>query len=505
METSVGMAEKKRALLPPSYIQQQTQNGGNQIKVKEIDNPVYEEEETSQQRKKMSVPLPDYETLFPQKRHGVQGHTQWDHIIAEVNQKHMDTYPNFLGKEMNVDGPDDNDPTISSAQKTNPTLNYYQTKTQDTKVATSQKIATLSPSKLAISPHTKPISDSSQRQDQSLSPDHVGSSSSAVQKPVPTLATIRKSVSVRSRDEEFKVLQSSVPQKMGQMNAWDAQPSDNRKNTQLTIRKDVPTAKPRQKSNGNQLNQEQVSTVKPVASSLTSNTNVSGMDTNGQWTENFALFDPFPSADLLSKDPWTEMANNKQDHFTGGGQKEQKFEDCGMTVEDLNDVFGQNISVDPFANFNGDNLNKNDENKKDCKQGSLSFKSMQNQSSASNNQSNNKTLKLNESSTHTRCDPISSARNTRNELPGQISQSDEKMPNTVSGRKDPFGIEPVSVIPPRTFSDSLQVVMEEPIEYQSENGSGGKMPLRARVLPSEVQPVSAQNIIGSGLVFSQRR
>lgn len=489
------MAEKKRALLPPSYLQPQTQNGGNQMKVKEIDNPVYEEEETSQQRKKTTMPLPDYETLFPQKRFGVQGHTQWDHIIAEVNQKHVDTYPKFLGKEMNVDGPDDYDPTISSAQKTNPTLNYYQTKTQDTKVATSQTGVPPSPSKFAVSPHTQPISDPSQRQDQRFAQSPVGSRSSAVQNPAHTYASIRKGVTVRSRDEAFKGSQSS--QQTGQTSTSDAQPSDSQKNTQLTVRKDVPTAKPRQKSNANQLIQEQVSAGKPVASSLTSNTNTSGTDKNGQWTENFALFDPFPSADLLSKDPWTQMTNNEQDHFTGGGQKEQKFEDCGMTVEDLNDVFGQ--KVDPFANFNGDHLNKNDENKKD------SFKKMQNQSIASSNQSNSKTLRLTESSTHTRGDPIGSARNTRHEPPGQKPRSDERPPNAVSGREDPFGIEPVSVIPPRTISDSLQVVMEEPMEYQSENGSGGKMPLRARVSPSDVQPVSAQNNIGGGLVFSQRR
>ncbi|XP_063050910.1 uncharacterized protein rab11fip1a isoform X1 [Engraulis encrasicolus] len=35
------------------------------------------------------LPLPDYEILFPKKRHGVMGQTRWDHIIAEVNQRRM--------------------------------------------------------------------------------------------------------------------------------------------------------------------------------------------------------------------------------------------------------------------------------------------------------------------------------------------------------------------------------------------------------------------------------
>ncbi|XP_029684870.1 rab11 family-interacting protein 1 isoform X6 [Takifugu rubripes] len=64
----------------------------------------------------------------------------------------------------------------------------------------------------------------------------------------------------------------------------------------------------------------------------------------------------------------------------------------------------------------------------------------------------------------------------------------------------------VSAVKPRTISDShQQVIMEEPMEYQSENGSSGKMPLRAWVSPSEVQPVSAQNSSGSGLMIFPRR
>lgn len=499
------MAEKKRALLPPSYQVQGTQNGGNHINVKEINNPVYEEEETSQQQQKKTIPLPDYETLFPQKRHGVQGHTQWDHIIAEVNQKHMDSSPKFLGKEMSVDGPEQYDPTISSPKQTNTALRYYQTKPQETKLVTSQKAAPQIPTKTVTPPDSQSTPDSSQRRNQSFAQSPIGPSSSAVQRPVNGYASSRE-VSVRSRDEAA-VSQSSVPmpQQAGQINVFDAQSSDDNRNTQLTGKKDAPTAKPRQKINGNQLH-EQDAAVTPVvslASSLTSNTILSGTGKNGQWTE--AVFDPFPSTDLLLKDPWTQLTNNQQDPFIGGGPNEQKLENSGMTVKDLNDIFNQTTQVDPFANFNGVKVNRPYEFEKESKDASLSFKRTQNKNLTSTNQSN-QTLKSRETlAPITRSDSIEWARNRNNESPPKKPQADEKTLNAVSGREDLFRTEPVSVIPPRTFSDSLQVVIEEPTEYQAENGSGGKMPLRAWVSPSEVQPVSAQNISGSGQVFFQRR
>ncbi|XP_056890178.1 uncharacterized protein rab11fip1a isoform X2 [Takifugu flavidus] len=495
VKSSVSMAEKKRALLPPSYQAQGTSNGGNPMKVKEINNPVYEEGETSQRIKKNTLPLPDYESLFPQRRHAVQGHSQWDHVIAEVNQKHIDTSPKFLGKEMSVDGPEDHDPTMSSPQQSNPALRYCPTKPQDTKSTTSRKEASQITRQSGTPPHPHPTPGSSQRHNQGFAQSPIGPSSSTVQRPVNTSASSRESVSARMRDETVKVLQSSLPQQIDQLNALEAQASENQINTHLTLKKNAPTAKPRQKTNGNQLTQEQDSTAEvdfSPASSLPSNTSMSGTDNNCPWTENFAVFDPFPSTDLLSKDPWTQLTNNYQDPFTGGGQKEEKLEDCGMTVEDLNDIFSQNTPVD--------------ECKKDSTQSSPSFKRLPNQTIAATTQSN-KMCKSPETSTPiTRSDHNRSARNTKNESGSQKPQADEKTLNTDGRRENPVGTESLFFIPPRTISDShQQVIMEEPMEYQSENGSSGKMPLRAWVSPSEVQPVSAQNSSGSGLMIFPRR
>lgn len=476
------MAEKKRAPPPPLYQTQETQNGRNHIKVKAINNPVYEEEETSQQRKKMSKPLPDYETLFPQKRHGVQGHTQWDHIIAEVNQKNMDTSPKFIGKEMSVDGP-------------------------ETKLVTMQKPAPQNSTKTVILSDSQPTTDSSQQQNLSFAQSSTGPRSSSVQRPVNSFASSRE-VLVRSVNKVAKVSESSVPvpQQTGQKNAFHTQTLGDDKNTQLTGKKDVPTAKPRQNINGNQLCEQDgaVTPFFPLASSLTSNTSISGTEKNSQWTENFALFDPFPSNDLL-KDPWTQLTNNQQDPFTGGGAEERELENCGMTADDLNDVFSQITQVDPFANFNCIKLNSHSDYKEDSKDLSCSFKEKQNENLVSTIQSN-QTLKSHETLTPvTQSDLIRRARNRKNESPPQKSQTDVKTPNAVGRREDLFGTEPFSLIPPRAFSDSIQVVIEEPTEYQAENGSGRKMPLRARVSPSEIQPLSAHNGSGSGHVFFQRR
>lgn len=481
------MTEKKRALLPPSYQAQGTLNGGNPMKVKEINNPAYEEGETPQQIKKNTLPLPDYESLFPQRRHAVQGHAQWDHVIAEVNQKHMDTSPNLLGKEMSVDGPEDHHPTNSSPKLSNPAFRYYPTKPQDTKSATSRKAASQITPQSGTPPHPHPTPGSSQWHNQGFAQSPTGSNSSAAQRPVYASASSRESVSARLRDETAKVLQSSVPQQMDQMNALEAPASENQINTHLTLKKNAPTAKPRQKTN--QLTEEQYSTAKVDLSPASSS--MSGTDNNCPWTENFAVFDPFPSIDLLSKDPWTQLTNNDQDPFTGGGQKEEKLEDCGMSVEDLNDIFSQNTPVD--------------ECKKDSTEASPSFKRLPNQTIAATTQSNKMCKSPEPPTPITRSDPNRSARNTKDESGSQKPQADEKTLNTDGRRENPVGTEPLFFIPPRTSDSHQQVIMEEPMEYQSENGSSGKMPLRAWVSPSEVQPVSAQNNSGSGLMISPRR
>lgn len=83
--------KKRQAPQPPGYPL------GSPMTEINLDN----EAQVHNASEKPSVPLPDYETLFPKKRHGVMGQTRWDHVIAEVSQRNWD-----LSEEMNVDGPE---------------------------------------------------------------------------------------------------------------------------------------------------------------------------------------------------------------------------------------------------------------------------------------------------------------------------------------------------------------------------------------------------------------
>nr|XP_029533916.1 uncharacterized protein LOC115140037 isoform X1 [Oncorhynchus nerka] len=126
------------------------------------------------------LPLPDYNSLFPQKRHGVQGQTRWDHIIAEVNQRQQEYVPQLIGKEMSVDGPDLDSPGPPRNDKYSylqerAAEHLHQQQTQVQKVQ-STSLRGIGPSSLpALTPPSKPVAavplrlvvDSNTNQDQS--------------------------------------------------------------------------------------------------------------------------------------------------------------------------------------------------------------------------------------------------------------------------------------------------------------------------------------------------
>lgn len=513
--SSATMADKKRrAPLPPLHPVHGTQNGGIHVPVREINNPAYVEVDGSQQGKKMSLPLPDYETLFPQKRHGVQGQTRWDHIIAEVNQRHRDVPPDFLGQEMSVDGPEEHGPsTRSSLPQENPALRHYQTQPQVTKPVSSKKVAPLAPPKSATPPDPRPVADSSQRRSQNIARQSLMQPNpSAVPGPVNTDASSRESLSVRSRDEARKVLKPShAPRPASQMDCATTTPDDQR-NVQVTVNKDAPRAKPRQKASGSEPVQQENSAVTPVVSlnsniQTLSSSSMSSMDKKDRWTqENFAEFDPFPSTNLLSKDPWTQVKQNQEvdDLFTGSVQKVQTLEDRGMTADDLSDIFSQEKLPDPFAVFNGSDLNREGEYRKDSEQASPAFQRRRQNEILPSTTFKSQQVPAYKEETTTTANQSLSARTVKNESVTQKLQADVKTPSHLNGREDPFGAEPFTVTSARSSLEPLQVVMEEP-EAQAESLSGGKTPLRAWVSPSEMQPVSAQNSNGGGLSFTPRR
>lgn len=511
--SSDNMADKKRrAPLPPSQSLHGTQNGGSPGPIREIHNPAYVEADRVQQGKKTSLPLPDYETLFPQKRHGVQGQTRWDHIIAEVNQRHRDLPPEFLGPEMSVDGPEDHGSSIRSSLSHESLSLKHQTQPQETKPVSSKKVAPPAPPKSAAPPYAQPVADFSQSQ---------YSANQAVMRPDPSVALglktdalSRESLSVRP--EAKKALQPPSAPTPVRQREWAPKSTDDQSTTQVTVNKEAPRAKPRQRASGNETVDSAV-TPPNVNIPTLSSSSLSSMDKKGSWAqESFAEIDPFPSTDLFPKDPWAPVKQNQEadDLFRGSALKEQPFEDRGMTANDLDGIFGQEKPVDPFAVFNGlDSKKETVYRRKDeiAEQASPAFqRSRQSETLPSATHSENETLQPQQLSTHKEETTVSTANQGFSARPAMAEsvmlkhQTDVKTPSHLNGQGDPFGAEPFTGPLAWSSSHPLQAVMEEP-EPQAESLSGGKAPLRAWVSPSDVQSVNAQNSNGGGLALTARR
>ncbi|KAM8761282.1 uncharacterized protein rab11fip1a isoform 2-T2 [Acanthopagrus schlegelii] len=509
--------KKKRAPLPPSHPAHGTQSGGNQIH-----NPAYVD--GPQQGKKLSLPLPDYETLFPQKRHGVKGQTRWDHIIAEVNQRQRDIPSDFLGPEMSVDSPEEHEPSVGfSLPQKRSALMPNQTQPQETKPVSTKKVAAPAPPEPVTPPQPRPAAESSLRQSQNIPQQSLmRPTPSAAPGPVNTDASSREITSARSREGARRVLQPSPAARAASPLNKDISTPNDQRNAQVTMNKEAPTAKPRQRVSGKEPDQQEDAVVTPVVSDKNMNSNiqmlssssVSSMDKKGRQVETFAAFDPFPSTDLLAKDPWAQMKQNQEvdDHFKHNVRKEQKLEDRGMTTHDLDSIFNQDRLTDPFAGFNGSDSAKHSEHreKDNLKVDSPAFQrrnsQRRNQTPPSTTHPDYKISKspqepaFKEESTRTSANQGLNAQHIINEAFTPKLQADVKTQSHVYGGEDPFGAEPFTL----NHTEPHQVVMEEP-EPLAEGLSGGKMPLRAWVAPSETQPVNAQNNNGGGLSFIPRR
>ncbi|XP_068994890.1 rab11 family-interacting protein 1 isoform X2 [Embiotoca jacksoni] len=495
--------QKRRAVLPPSYPPPGART------VRQIQNPAYVEADEWEQGTNTSLPLPDYETLFPQKRHGVQGHTRWDHVIAQVNQKHRDT-PEVLGPEMSVDGPEEHEPRPSLTRES-PAVRIYQIQPQETKPVSKKKVAAPAPPTPVAPPVPRSVVDSSR------------SRSAAHQSPVrpnptavPTSAETDTSSRGMSGDEASEALHPSptvtpAPRPPSQMD-WDATPSDDPRNAQVATNKEAPTARPRQRVSGKEPTQPEEAVANSNIQTL-SRSSVSSTDRK----ESFSNIDPFPSMELLSKDPWAQLKHNPEadDLFTV--QKEHKPEDQGMTADELDNIFSQDTPTDPFASFNGSDSNKRGGGRKkneDSKTVSPTFQRKNSQSGTktlpSTPRSDNKTSVPKREPAYKDGTPSPtarqglSARGVPNPSDTLQPRADVKTRSKFYEGEDPFGAEPFTVPSPPTSSDALPIVMEEPASHAG-SPSGGKTMLRAWVSPSEVQPVSTQSSDGGGLAFTPRR
>lgn len=440
----------------------------------------------------MSVPLPDYETLFPQKRHGVQGQTRWDHIIAEVNQRHRDLPPEFSGPEMSVDAPED-----QGRVRPSPPL----TQTHETKPVSTKKVA--APPKPLAPPYPQPAADFNQRHSQNTVNKTAMQPNQPVA-PVTDTTTSRQSPSIRP--EVKKALQPpSAPRPVSQSHE-PAVSTDDQSPARVTGNNPAPRARPRQRASGHETTEPLDSAVTPLNSNnqVLSSLSVSSTSKKSRGPqENFADFDPFPSTDLFPKDPWAQVNRNQQtdDPFRARVQKDQTIENLGMTPHDLDNIFHQDKALDPFAVFNGsrgkDELSE---------QASAAFqRSRQSEMAPLSTLSNSTNLQP--LSTRQEETPISkanqgfSARLVNAESLPPKQNGDLKTASHVSAQDDPFGTEPFNAWSP---SQPLDVVQEEP-ESQAESLPGGKAPLKAWVSPSDVQSVSAHGSSGGGLALTLRR
>lgn len=422
--SSPTMADQKRK--PPSYPVNGTQNRGSQGHIREIQNPMFEETDGLQQEKKISLPLPDYETLFSKKRHGVKGQTQWDNLVAEVSQKHREYPPELMGPEMSVDGPAEAEPAPSPRSSISRDYAAMR-KFQKTKPASFKK-----------------SSPSTSKQAASQVPQTVVDSYS----------------SIRQEDKKAHV----------------------------SLKKEAPIAKPRQRVGGNEPKQQEESAVKTSLQTLSSS-NVSSKDQKEQ--ENFAQ----PSTESPSK-----LGHNQEvDIFTRNLQTEQKPE---------HDHFDKIITQEKTTDTQSasETVKQNDHSKtEDSKQLSPTLQRKNSQRGKktlpAKIHSENKTLVSEEEPESEEANEIFSASDGSNTL---LPQIDLKTQISLYAGKAPIRAESFYAPSSQAPSESLPMVLEEPAS-QTENLSGGKTPLRAWVSPSDIQPVSTPNSSGGGLGLSARR
>ncbi|KAI4891716.1 hypothetical protein NFI96_018123 [Prochilodus magdalenae] len=392
--------QKRRAPQPPSYPGGSSKNGNHQPKNEAL-------APNSQQDPRPSLPLPDYEVLFPKKRHGVMTSTRWEHIIAEVNQRQRDSHLNSIGEEMSVDGPNESAPDQSKVIKDRISSHFIQHHKDHVETASAsttrlQPKQALIPPKPAISATATPVVEVNSKQ-----PDP----------PEPVYATVEKSnrygAKVLGSGSTPKVQQEPQVYEKRTFNSVAGQTSEAKERPTPTTRAvkksnlqessnseddvELPSAKPRLKVPKT----EPVIQVQPEQSSSKSSTlsesasrKKGSMTQKSSW-ENTGLeegmqtpvnasektgiaktddvpmeqpaadvykgpetklidSDPFPNDKLISQDPWAipQQHMDQNDLFTIPGLKEaQKSDELGLTPEDFDKFFGPTAfknETDPF-------------------------------------------------------------------------------------------------------------------------------------------------------------
>ncbi|KAK5605230.1 hypothetical protein CRENBAI_019364 [Crenichthys baileyi] len=508
--SSATMADqRRRSPLPSLYSVHRTQPGESHVPVRDLKNPAYVEDDGSQQRQ-VSLPLPDYNTLFPQKRHGVQGQFQWDHLVSELSQKHRDSTPELMGPEMSVDGPvEQPNPRLHGTQE-NPAIRKYQV----TKPVSSKKVAAPAPPRHTSSQVSPSVVVSSERRGQKITPHSPLRSSSPT---VPSSVQTSTTSSGTSKDGGRKGLYSSAPAapttRPPSGLAADTTPLDEQRKPQVASNKEAPTAKPRQRVSGQEPANQKESAAKASIQTLSSS-NMSSMKKKEK--ENFAQSNRFSSTERLSQDSRAQLQHDQEvDIFSGNLQREQKPEKRAGMPENSDNAFNQDKTVDPFVNLNGNDSVKLSESRKKDEQSNPGSPAFQRRNSSrkkivpSSVRSENSFMPQQEpgskedTASPTTNQVVSARRAANASAPPQL-ESDLKQQSRLYGKEDPSPAEPFPATAAFPTSQHLSVLLEDPAT-QAENLSGGKPLLKAWVSPSEPHSASTQSNNGSGLGLSPRR
>ncbi|RXN20185.1 rab11 family-interacting 1-like isoform X1 [Labeo rohita] len=459
---------KRKAPLPPGY------PGGLSKTERHSDNGGQAHTQNSKDRP--SLPLPDYESLYPKKRHGVVGQTRWDHLIAEVNQRNWD-----FSEEVNVDGPERSMTVLKDRTSVN--LNQHQRNYEAPPPAPVRHKEALIPRKgQAPAPPELSVETNVQH-------GHIKESLYAtVNKPsnsAPKNLENSPPPAVHSRPQEMEGKTDAITEIEKPTPA--ARSVQNLHSKTDDVAKEMPSVKPRQQS----LVKDPVRQVQPdkqvTNQPMTSENNKTEKQHKGQKrsisTDGFVevdlrtagKLDPFPSDNLISNDPWALPQQNEDDLFTRGSKQMGNHKDQTSTVN-KKDKSANKGTNDPFTNLSEKSASPKSEHGKQ----SPSFTEQ-----ARATFQRNFSLRKKNSSRQYPTTPKSDTENTS--LARSVSQSSQDA--------DDVELTVTSVAPP-SRSDPTMVTSESLI--------GGKTTLRAWVSPSEAQPVALQNGSGSAVSNSRR-
>ncbi|XP_041756926.1 rab11 family-interacting protein 1 isoform X1 [Coregonus clupeaformis] len=272
-----GSDRKRQAPMPPSPMEPQSHGkpnaGSRSVSAKSAVASGYLVTIKEVEAKRPPLPLPDYDRLFPQKRHGVQGQTQWDHIIAEVNQRQQEYTSQLIGEEMSVDGPGLNSPAPPRNDKYSylqeraaERLNQQQTEVQEVQSSSWRRVgpnsspALIPPPKPVATAPLRLVTDSNTKQGQSTAQANPSVERRNVLVSTDPMAQSKDVPSVKPQEDARKVLNTSIalasdghsvlpiekPSRRTSKEVLVSSSTDEPKGLPNTL-KEIPTAKPRQR------------------------------------------------------------------------------------------------------------------------------------------------------------------------------------------------------------------------------------------------------------------